>query len=63
MELSAALSFRVRDVPEAIFSEFSPLEASAGFRLWDDAPPEVAAILVSEAARGLNDRCAMVIDL
>lgn len=147
MELSAALSFRGRNVPEAIFSEFTPPEAwagrqaagtlwvaqvagrieaflgatahgerlhidefavaqghqgrglgrrmleatvawargagfrqlslttfrdvpfngpfyaSAGFRLWDDAPPEVAAVLVSEAARGLNDRCAMVMDL
>lgn len=40
-----------------------PFYASAGFRTWDDAPPEVAAILADEAARGLSDRCAMVMDL
>lgn len=40
-----------------------PFYVSAGFRFWDDAPPEFAAILAGEAARGLKDRCAMVMEL
>jgi hypothetical protein len=40
-----------------------PFYASAGFRMWDDAPPQIEAILAGEAARGLNDRCAMRLDL
>ncbi|MCR5880377.1 GNAT family N-acetyltransferase [Phenylobacterium sp. J367] len=38
-----------RDVP---FN--GPFYASAGFRFWDDAPPEFDAILAGEAARGLR---------
>ena len=41
----------------------APFYASAGFEMWDDAPPEVQAILAGETARGLNDRCAMRLEL
>ena len=40
-----------------------PFYASAGFREWDDAPPEIRDILAKEAARGLKDRCAMLLEL
>jgi GNAT superfamily N-acetyltransferase len=40
-----------------------PFYASAGFREWTDAPPEIGDILARENARGLNDRCAMCFDL
>ncbi|HVI32910.1 GNAT family N-acetyltransferase [Phenylobacterium sp.] len=40
-----------------------PFYASAGFRIWDPAPREIAALLAGEAARGLKDRCAMVMEL
>lgn len=47
-----------RDVP---FN--GPFYASAGFRIWEPAPPEIEALLAGEAARGLKNRCAMVLDL
>jgi GNAT superfamily N-acetyltransferase len=40
-----------------------PFYASVGFRIWAPAPAEIEAILASEAARGLSDRCAMVMEL
>lgn len=40
-----------------------PFYATAGFRVWDPAPPEIAALLAGEAARGLKDRCAMIMEL
>ena len=43
----------------------APFYASAGFRDWpeDEAPPSVRQALMNERARGLKDRCAMVMDL
>lgn len=40
-----------------------PFYASAGFRMWDDGPKDIQAILAGEATRGLKDRCAMILDL
>lgn len=40
-----------------------PFYNSAGFREWEDAPAEIRDKLAEEAARGLNDRCAMRLDL
>ena len=41
----------------------APFYASAGFRIWDPAPAEIEVLLTNEAARGLKDRCAMVLEL
>lgn len=41
----------------------APFYASAGFRIWSPAPPDIETALANEAARGLKDRCAMVLDL
>lgn len=43
----------------------APFYAAFGFREWapQDAPAAVRATLADEAANGLNDRCAMVMDL
>lgn len=43
----------------------APFYASAGFREWAeaDAPATVRQALMNEAAKGLTDRCAMVMDL
>ena len=43
----------------------APFYARFGFRDWDpvEAPASVAQALRNEAARGLKDRCAMVMDL
>ena len=40
-----------------------PFYASAGFRVWEPAPPEIEALLAGEAGRGLKNRCAMVMEL
>lgn len=40
-----------------------PFYASAGFVEWTDAPADIQAILAGEAARGLNDRWAMILRL
>lgn len=42
-----------------------PFYASFGFREWpeDEAPAAIRQALAHEAARGLPDRCAMVMDL
>lgn len=42
-----------------------PFYASFGFREWPpaDAPPAIRQALAQEGARGLPDRCAMVMDL
>nr|WP_296599766.1 GNAT family N-acetyltransferase [Phenylobacterium sp.] len=49
-----------RDVPWN-----APFYASFGFREWppENAPPSVRQMLSYEAARGLKNRCAMVMDL
>lgn len=49
-----------RDVPWN-----APFYASFGFREWDaaDTPASVRQMLSYEAARGLKNRCAMVMDL
>lgn len=57
----AALSLTTfRDVPWN-----APFYASFGFRDWDpaEAPPSIQAALAYEAAKGLKNRCAMVMDL
>ena len=43
----------------------APFYASFGFREWDpaEAPASVRASLTHEAAMGLENRCAMVMDL
>lgn len=43
----------------------APFYATFGFREWDprDAPAAIGEALASEAAWGLQDRCAMVMDL
>lgn len=43
----------------------APFYASAGFREWPEAeaPATVRQALANERARGLKDRCAMVMDL
>lgn len=43
----------------------APFYASFGFREWDpaDAPASIRQALLYEAAEGLRDRCAMVMDL
>lgn len=43
----------------------APFYASFGFREWDtdDAPASIQASLAYEAAKGLENRCAMVMDL
>lgn len=43
----------------------APFYASFGFREWDPdaAPASIRASLAHEAALGLEDRCAMVMDL
>ena len=42
-----------------------PFYASFGFREWDpaDAPPSIRQSLASETAKGLENRCAMIMDL
>jgi GNAT superfamily N-acetyltransferase len=42
-----------------------PFYANFGFREWDpaDAPASIRQALSDEAAKGLTDRCAMVLDL
>lgn len=40
-----------------------PFYASAGFRIWEPAPPEIQSLLAGEARRGLKHRCAMVMEL
>lgn len=42
-----------------------PYYARFGFRAWDpaDAPEDVKRALRNEAANGLSNRCAMVMDL
>lgn len=49
-----------RDVPWN-----APFYASFGFREWDpaDAPASIRQMLTYEAAKGLANRCAMVMDL
>ena len=43
----------------------APVYASFGFRDWDpaEAPASIAKALRNEAANGLSDRCAMVMEL
>jgi len=43
----------------------APFYASFGFREWDaaEAPASITHALRKEAANGLSDRCAMVMDL
>lgn len=41
----------------------APFYARVGFREWTDPPATLAQRLRQEAARGLPDRCAMVLDL
>jgi len=43
----------------------APFYASFGFREWDaaEAPASIAQALRKEAANGLSDRCAMVMEL
>lgn len=43
----------------------APFYASFGFREWapDEAPASIRQALSYEAAKGLTDRCAMVMDL
>jgi len=43
----------------------APFYASFGFREWDpgQAPPSIRDSLAHEAAKGLENRCAMVMDL
>lgn len=43
----------------------APFYASVGFREWDPevAPASIRQALTYEAAKGLTDRCAMVLDL
>jgi GNAT superfamily N-acetyltransferase len=43
----------------------APYYARFGFREWDadDAPEDIQRALQKEAANGLSDRCAMVMDL
>jgi len=43
----------------------APFYASFGFREWDpaDAPASIRQALTYEAAKGLSNRCAMVMDL
>lgn len=43
----------------------APFYASFGFREWDpaEAPASIRASLDYEAAKGLDNRCAMVMDL
>lgn len=43
----------------------APFYASFGFREWSaaEAPPSIQASLAAETAKGLENRCAMVMDL
>lgn len=41
----------------------APFYARLGFRVWEDPPEPLLAILNAEAQRGLNDRVAMRLDL
>lgn len=43
----------------------APFYARVGFREWDptDAPASVRQALRNEAAKGMTDRCAMIMDL
>lgn len=43
----------------------APFYASFGFREWDpqDAPASIRQALAYEAAKGLSDRCAMLMEL
>jgi len=43
----------------------APFYASCGFREWapEEAPASIRQSLAHEAAKGLSDRCAMVMDL
>lgn len=49
-----------RDVPWN-----APFYASFGFREWDpaEAPPSIREALAYETARGLANRCAMIMDV
>ncbi len=41
----------------------APFYASLGFSVWSPAPPDIESALADEAARGLKERCAMLLDL